>query len=364
MSQPAALEDVVRPLDSARRALLRTTWRVPLLGRAMRSVDTRLPLLATMSVASAFLVTCFAPGLLFVLGPALLGVPHVASDVRYLVLRQPRLAGWTATIALGIAALILLRVAEMLAPRALPFALVEVATGCTWVGMAAWMGARAHSARPRWWRAGLVTLLVTALATSAIAHPEQARALLAYGHNLVAPLIWVVLFRGRKMRALLPITLIGVGACLLLLGVSRPFLRFDDPWVAALARDARIAAPTLAPASALAIGVSYVFLQAVHYSIWLAWIPQERIRENATLTFRMSVRSAKRDFGPWGMGLVLGASLVMIAGSFVAPHRCRHLYLSVATFHVYLELACLAFLWMRHSPASAVASCGADEVMP
>jgi hypothetical protein len=47
------------------------------------------------------------------------------------------------------------------------------------------------------------------------------------------------------------------------------------------------------------------------------------------------------------MALVVGASLAMAAASLIAVHPTRRLYLSIATFHAYLELACLAFLATR-----------------
>ena len=347
VTQRAALEGVVRPLDGARRALLRTTWRVPVLRRALASVETRVPFLAATSVAFLFLLTCFAPGVLFVLGPVLLGVPHVASDVRYLVLRQPRRAYWTATLAAGAAGLILVRIVEMMAPRGFPSALVEVAMGWAWIATAAVMGAWARSSRPTWWRASVVTLPITATAAMAIARPDEARALLAYGHNLVAPIIWLAFFRGRKAPAAVPILLLAAVVVVLLSGITVPLLRLDGPWVAALVREARSAAPMVTPPTALAIGLSYVFLQAVHYSIWLVWIPQETMRGNASLTFHMSLRAARRDFGAWGLALIAAALLAMIVASSVAVHRTRHFYLSVATFHAYLELACLAYLWMQ-----------------
>jgi hypothetical protein len=349
-SQPATLEGVVRPLDKARRALLRASWRVPVLGGAMRSVESRVPLLAMASVAFSLVLACLAPGVLFVLGPALFGVLHVASDVRYLVLRRRLPASWSAAVALGSAALIGIRVVEWISPNRFPFAFLEVSTGWAWVALGAWMGAWAtHSSTSRsaWRDATLVTLPIAAVALMAGAHPLPARALLAYGHNLVAPMIWLVLFRDRKIRAVLPLLLVGASTCFLLAGVTVPLLRLDGPWTTAFIAEARGTVSSLPRTTALGIGLSYVFLQAVHYSIWLVLIPQEQIRGNATLTFRMSLRSARRDFGALGLAIIAAAGLALLAASFVSVHRTRHFYLSVATFHAYLELACLAFLWTR-----------------
>ena len=216
----------------------------------MRSVETRVPLLATLSVTFALVLAVFAPGVLFVLGPVLFGVPHVASDVRYLVIRQGRTAPWMAMVALGCSALLALRLAEMSTARAFPFALAEVSIGWAWVALGAWMGAwsaDSNSLQRPWLRASGITLLVAAAWIMSVAHPVLARGLIAYGHNLVAPIIWLVLLRGKKAWAALPLALVGAGACLLLSGTTVPLLHFDDPWIRALARDARARIPQGAP---------------------------------------------------------------------------------------------------------------------
>jgi hypothetical protein len=176
--------------------------------------------------------------------------------------------------------------------------------------------------------------------------PGLARALFAYGHNLVALVVWVVLFRRRKIAAAWPLALVAVGTTLLAVGATSPWLREDGPWTARLLEEARFMTG-LAPRSALLVALTYVFLQAVHYSIWLTWIPRETVRPDASLTFRMSARSALRDFRWWGLAAIALAAAAVVAASFVSVHRTRAVYLSVATFHGYLELACLSFLWVR-----------------
>jgi hypothetical protein len=44
---------------------------------------------------------------------------------------------------------------------------------------------------------------------------------------------------------------------------------------------------------------------------------------------------------------VLLAALAVLLGAWFDVHRARTLYLSLATFHGYLELALLAFFWVR-----------------
>lgn len=48
---------------------------------------------------AAFVLALYVPVLLFVLGPIALGVPHVAADLRYLLLRRRFAPWWALTIA-------------------------------------------------------------------------------------------------------------------------------------------------------------------------------------------------------------------------------------------------------------------------
>jgi hypothetical protein len=99
--------------------------------------------------------------------------------------------------------------------------------------------------------------------------------------------------------------------------------------------------------TALGLGLVYVMLQSVHYSIWLSLIPQDDLRSQGTPSFRMSVRALLRDFpAPW-LAAIVALALLVLGASFVDVHRTRQLYLSLATFHGYLELAAGAFLVAR-----------------
>jgi hypothetical protein len=174
--------------------------------------------------------------------------------------------------------------------------------------------------------------------------PLLARGILAYAHNVVALVVWVVLFRTRPSRAMLPIALVVAGAVMLAGGYTVSWTCLNGAWADRFVNEALDVMPQLSQRLALSVGLSYVFLQAVHYSTWLTWIPQEELRAAGTLTFRMSWRSAQRDFGKVGLVLIAVAALVVVFASFADVHRTRGWYLSIVTFHAYLEIACLAFL--------------------
>jgi hypothetical protein len=312
----------------------------------LRRTDSRVLLLASAGILLAFALTSWVPGLLFVVGPAILGVPHVASDVRYLVIRQDLPRRWVLFVTLGSAALFGLRLLEVTAPAALAFAPLEVALGWTWVVAGALLGTSEARDAGRW-RSALLPLALGATGAWAIGHPHLARGLLAYAHNLVGVAIWVVLFRRRRGSAFVPLLLMGACASFLMGGALLVSRSPGGPWVARLLEEARLAAPGLSERSTIALALGYVFLQAVHYSVWLSWIPQEAVGRDATLTFAMSVRSARRDFGALGLWAIALAGTAVMALSVVSPHRTRGVYLSLVTFHAYLELACFAFLVAR-----------------
>lgn len=162
-------------------------------------------------------------------------------------------------------------------------------------------------------------------------------------------IVWLALFRSRAWRAWLPFALVVAGTLVLIGGTTLPWTRLEGPWAERLVSEALDAMPHLPQRFALSIGLSYVFLQAVHYSIWLSWIPQKELRTAGTLTFRMSLRSARRDFGRLGLALIGMAALLVLVASLVDVHRTRGWYLSIVSFHAYLEIACLAFLAGRSS---------------
>jgi len=82
----------------------------------------------------------------------------------------------------------------------------------------------------------------------------------------------------------------------------------------------------------------------------------------------MSVRALFADLGTGGVAAVSLATLAVWMGAYLDLHRAQGLYLSLASFHGYLELALLIFFWVRGDNAahgSRPALCvQADEPSP
>lgn len=352
MNASRLVDAVTAPLDAARRGAFSAVTRSRGLALAVGRRDTRVPLLATAQIALLLAMTVTRPLWLFVVGPILLGVPHLASDVRYLVLRQ-RVArpiivlGCVAT--LGMLALRGLPLAHVFVPGA---ARIEVVTGAAWVVLALGAGARE--------RGSLVPMLAVPLLLAvgfyAAAHAGLARIVLAQAHNVVGVGVWLLLFRRNRRAAILPLLALAAGTLLLATGATLPWeMRAGglEGLGVNLWRVGAYLAPGTAPATGAALALVFVFLQAVHYAVWLVWIPQDELPGQGTLTFRMSGRGLVRDFGVVGLAIVVAGCVALASAATIDARAAVGAYMSLAAFHGYLELAMLAYFAARGRPVMA-----------
>lgn len=231
--------------------------------------------LAGLSVLCA--ATLVAPELLFVWMPIVLGVPHVAQDLRYLLLPLPRRQIVIAAIA--IAALVGLKVAGA------PARYEAIVVG-------GWLVGAIVDVKPR-----LIGLAILA-ALTIVALPMQFAALALVTHNVVSFVAWIVVARPTWRQAVITLGVIALFAVgLVAAPVEEPFLR------------------------------AFIFMQGVHYGVWLAWIPAAKPARLHPLVF------------------VVAAGV--IAMGTVDATWTRTTYLALASFHIYLELIVLAVMFAR-----------------
>ncbi|HEY4394390.1 MAG TPA: hypothetical protein VGP64_10025 [Polyangia bacterium] len=337
------------PLDRARRALLLGIARVPALGAAVVRRDERLRLQALAGVTTAFALTLLCPGVPFVVAPALFGVVHLAADARYLVLRRGVPHWWGVALAAGCVALFALRALELGFPGRLPSAALEVGFGWGWAVAGAVAGwATTRSSLPARRRAAALIPALAAIGVAALAHPHLARLLFAHLHNLVAIGLWLLIWRQRRRFALPALGLLALAVALLASGAALPYVRFDGPWAARLVDESVFAWPRWMPQrTALGLGLSFVLLQSIHYAVWLSFVPQDDLRGQGTLSFQMSWRSLRRDLPLPLLVVTALAAAAVLGASLASVHRTRQLYMSLASFHGYLELAAGSFLYVR-----------------
>lgn len=326
---------LVHGLDRARLGWLRLLG--PLATPFLRSRELRSATSLTLSIGVALALTALAPLELLALGPLVLGVPHLAADVRYLVVR-PRLhrrpAFWLAVV--------------------VPLALLGVTTW-SWLGFLAVLGAALTL--PGAWSTRRALVAVAALALAALAWwlPRAVGPVMAHLHNVIAVLFflaWPALV-GRS-RTLgwhrLPLALFALATLAILGGALDPLaqrvgeIATSDGLGTPLALHEAVLAPAWldAPALTLRLVLFFAFAQSVHYAVWLRAVPEEDRGRPTPRTFRASLE-ALRDEG--SLPVMAGfAALAIALGVWAAfdLYGARVGYLRGALFHGYLELAIAA----------------------
>ena len=346
------LDAVTAPLDEARQAALAAATKSRTLTRIIARKGTRVPFIATLQILALFAVTAVRPLWLFVLGPILLGIPHLASDARYLLIRQ-RVA--REIIFVSIAATLVftgIQALELFHAAPAHWTGLEIATATAWIGAAIVAGARERKNR-----ALLFALLpLAAFGAFATWHAAMTRVVFAHLHNVVGVTAWVLLFRKNKKTAILPALAIVIGVGLLLSGATfalsaNAFRAFGFD----LSTIGRGLAPGASPSVAAGAALSFVFLQSVHYAAWLVWIPQDNLPGQGTFTFRMTARSLRADFGVVALAMIALAMIALSGTAAFDPHRAVRTYMSLATFHGYFEIAILAYFTARGARESIAA---------
>lgn len=201
------------------------------------------------------------------------------------------------------------------------------------------------------WRAGLALAGAGLLFTLAALDPPAARLVLLHVHNPLALVLWLVVFRRRRLGvSWLPVGLLAAATLLLLRGET-------FGWVLAAGGHHALGVHLLAITDSLAPGsgafgvsltLAFVFWQSVHYALWLQVIPTEVA---GSRSFRQSWRALVRDFTPAGLAAIALASAVLLACALGALDRTREVYLFLAGFHAYLELAALGAFWVTSGGA-------------
>lgn len=350
----AYAERAVAPLDRARRAwlalCLRSRWLTAVLSRRHARIDA----LASLQALVAFGLALYVPALLFALGPVVFGVAHVAADVRYLVVRQRLARWWRHSVWVGCAALLAVRGLAELGVLSDAFGVETVLVAAFLVSAVVAGRAAGGSAL----RAFLALGLTAGAAVVALLHPVGARLVFLHAHNLLALALWLYLFASRRKGVAWPLLLVAAGAGVLASGLLYE-TTLGSPGASAFGLHVFTISDWIAPFARadLAVGVvtSFVFLQSMHYGAWLSSVPQETLKSQGTPTFRMSARSLFADFGVGGVVAVAVATLAVLAGALFQLHRARELYLSLAMFHGYLELAMLAYFFVRRGRDSTPA---------
>jgi hypothetical protein len=204
---------------------------------------------------------------------------------------------------------------------------------------------------------------------------------LAHAHNVVALVLWVVLFRRKHTsarahvaalgpslprkspRKLPPLAaaswVIGVFAAGVLAFVSGAADRIAfDALLASTAIDVNRLVPSLAPVAdpvwAVRLTLLFAFAQSVHYAVWLRLVPEDDREREAPRPFVRSVEALVAELSAkWVVFAVTIAALLLVWG-LVDAARARDGYLRLALFHGPLELGIFALFCVERRTQGAV----------
>jgi hypothetical protein len=326
------LGGLIRPLDAVRSRLLRTLTLLPGARDLVVAREPRVAIVASLVLASAFVAACALPIWVIALGPLLWGIPHIVSDVRYLVAR-PRLhrRPWILVViggaviagALGFGvrgALAGAVVAMMLARASLPRRALGVAVVGAIFALAQWAG----------WKADLAFVHL---------------------HNVVGVGLWWAWRRRESKLHWAPLALFAAGCALILAGSvdAIPALTggLRASWTGLdLHRLAWSSSPVLQGPLVPRFFMLYAFGQSAHYLVWLRLMPEDDRPSATPRSFAQSLRALKADVGGGILWLALIGMLALACWAFWRGiGEARDRYIDLAFFHGYLELVAASLLW-------------------
>jgi hypothetical protein len=326
IAQPASAAAVPATISTLPAALARpqTSEAINVALPARSASFVRIAGLAVLCAA-----TLVAPALLLVWMPIVLGVPHIASDIRFLVLPLPRRQAVVSIAACAL--LVALKAISLVFGVALLRVEMIIVGGWLLVMLALARSTRRSHALQRHANPSRASSLPVVLgafgAMAIIALPIQFAIVAAFAHNFVAVVAWIVVKRPARRHALAVIgTIIAAVAVLVLLGPALATMTggITSPWLT-IDKAASVMFGGVPLPTARGLMIAFAFLQAVHYAIWLDWVPRGASRMAST---------------PWL--LVVAGTLAVVAAAMVSPAWARTTYLALATFHIYLELVVLA----------------------
>lgn len=311
---------LLHPLDEARRRWLQVLG--PLGRRLVRDRALRVRVGGLLAVAFALSAALAAPVLLLALSPILLGLPHLVSDVRYLVVRP----GLHRRRGLVLAAGVPLAIA--IAGWPLEGALV------------ASIGAVVVARAPLGRRFALGAAIAAAGAF-ALGFGWTAALALAHAHNAIALVLWWRLRPRSAADLLFPVAWVAALVVIAAGAADGSLARFDLVGWSAATRLSRLAPGLPAPWDERLV-VSFAFAQSVHYGVWVRLVPDDARGRATPRSFAATWRALASDFGGAAIASTGLAAIGLAIYALFDLAGANEAYLRVALFHGPMELAVLA----------------------
>jgi hypothetical protein len=336
---------VVTWLDRLRSHLLRRT----MIYHSLRSLyvlrSRRLGAQYLVSFTLSLALAMKFPLWLLVWGPIFYGLPHLVSSFRYCAV----LSGIGRTPA---------KLFSGLVGISLIIAAFRIGTTCViggsnfpeLAGLCLVVLGLSFTGKFHWLRAGRALLFVCPLFYFAFASPLAMLGLLMLGHNFVGFFYWIRQSRTPDDR------FVATVAFVLFCGAHLWFFKGPLPtigWSFAglnvwqLGNQIFPSAGVVPNLWARAV-VAYAFGQSVHYFIWLRAIPEQDLVTGTPTSFSQSLYWLQKDLGRRGAWYTIALILALSLGWCLFRYpTARFLYLAIASFHGYSELAGLFMAGVR-----------------
>ncbi len=335
------MSSLVAQFDSLRALVLRQALSFESLRRIFISRSQRLLLSFVLAGAINFFLALFFPIWVILIGPLIFGLPHLFSGARFI----PKLL-FEGSEKKGIYACGFLVLTSGI------FHLISPGGPGGWdLGVMALLGSYFLIKR-----LSLIPILFfSSVLVGTWTYPLLTLGLLALGHNFVAFAYWYKSGQNEneKFTALICFGLFILASLFFFTPIA---LRMSE-WFATIPTPDGVSllpfilGKQIFPAASnpdflFSIMSAFAFGQSMHYFVWLKAVPEQTISQSVPLSFRQSARSLSKDFGFWGVTLIIALCALPFLGMiFLRLETLRNLYISFATTHGYIELAGLPFLF-------------------
>lgn len=346
--------------DRARSQLLKIVLQHTLLNHLFRKRPTRILFFGVLALFLYFFGSIFFPLWILVLGPLILGIPHLISSLRYnFILGNKPTTKRNYLIPLqGIlwSTVLIYRISVDLLKIELPlhdqaFLVEFIALFISFVSQ--FFIFKAINKRSLFY-----SLLFIILVYATNKFPVQVGLILLIGHNYLPLITWQKSCRNEddfrtfiKLSSLYIIltTIVLSGTHEVIYSITHPyfipqkampflnldFIKMIEPFGGTIE----------ASDFWFRIVVLYAFSQAFHYFIWLKAIPENYQPQNFPPSFRWSFQKLSTDFG----GVTLSILFMLFAfgtiyWAFFEYQTARTIYFAIASYHGFMEISCLPFL--------------------
>lgn len=338
---------VLSSVDTFRSFLLKKTLKVSLFRQIYTTRSYRLMFFFMLSLVFNFTLALKFPLWVLLIGPIVLGIPHLVSSIRYI----PQLTVMNRfSIPVVGSFFVLVAIARLWMGTYGGVLLeggpntIELIAGLFLVGM---IGFFYKQSKVR--IMGSLFLLGSLLLAS-FSYPLETLGFLVLAHNFVAFFFWISRADNKadRVTAVSALLIFSGVTALILSGAFDTFMSERIFEIFNGFNDANIGAQIFphADMTVWSRAVSaYALGQGIHYFVWLKAIPEQELPYQHTTNFSYSFKLLKSDMGNrivYFSGLILiGLVAYALLQNLI---EARFIYLSLAAFHGYFEIMALPFV--------------------